>query len=129
MMNEVSVREISDISRLTALFYNTNKIKMTELADAETNPTGNLQDNGATPPVTTQTSSTHSPLEDTFVAPAKPPSHPHVEYGDADLQGCAGDLPDVHILGYENILFGIYQYWVHKNQGYHLDGIIREEGK
>ena len=65
MMHGISVEDIYAIVRPTVLFNQTNKLNITELIDAETDPTKKLQDNGATPPVVNQQSSTHSPLEDT----------------------------------------------------------------
>ena len=43
MMHEVSVGEIDTIILIMVLFYLTNKLKTTELTDAETNPTNKLQ--------------------------------------------------------------------------------------
>ena len=39
------------------------------------------------------------------------------------------NLPDVHLLGAYDMLFGVYQDWVHQNPGNHLDGGITEDGK
>ena len=59
MMYEVLVEEINSIVVSTVLFTHTNQIKITELADAKTDPTKNHQDNGTMPPLGTQPSSPH----------------------------------------------------------------------
>ena len=62
MMQEVSEGEIGAIIQPTVIFTHTNEIEVLELADAETNPTKNLQDNGATPPFGPHPSLPYSPL-------------------------------------------------------------------
>ena len=52
-MYKVSEREIDAIVRLTVLFYHTKQIGILELADTDTDPSENLQENGATLPVGT----------------------------------------------------------------------------
>ena len=81
------------------IFSRTDKLKITELANAETSPLENHQDNVATPLVNTQPSPTQSPLEETSVASSAPLSRPLIEAGDASLQAQEGDCPDVHLLG------------------------------
>ena len=71
--------EIDAIFRPTVIFSYTNKLKITELANAETNPPQNLQDNGATRPVSTQILLLHSLLEETSVASAEPLTLPRVK--------------------------------------------------
>ena len=46
----------------TVLFSHTNELEIQELADAETNPTKNLQEKGATPLLDTQPYLPHLPL-------------------------------------------------------------------
>ena len=111
------------------LFSFTNELKILELVDAETDPTENLQDNSATPPVGTEPALPHSPLEETLVASTEPPSFPRVEDGDAALQAYAGDLLDVRLLGADDMLFRLYQYWVQQNLGEYFDGRNAEDGK
>ena len=41
----------------------------------------------------------------------------------------ADDHPKVHLKAAANELFGVYQDWVHQNNGTHLDGGITEGGK
>ena len=106
------------------LFSHTNEIEIPELADAKTNPPKNLKDHGTTPPVGTHPSSSYSLLEYTSVALAEPPPCPLVEAGDIALQASPGDLLDVRLLGDDNMLFSVYQDWVHKNPGEHLDDVI-----
>ena len=124
IMHKVSLLDISDIFQPTMLFTHTNDLEIQELAHTNNNLAKNLQDNGATPQVGTHPSSPHSPLEDTLVATADPPTHSHVEARDTALQERAGDLPDVRFLGAKYMLFGVYQYqdWVHQNTGDNLDG-------
>ena len=38
-------------------------------------------------------------------------------------------LPEVHIRGADDTLYGVYQDWVHQNPGNHLDGEIKEDVK
>ena len=92
MMHKVSEIEIDTIVQPSVLFSHTNELEIPMLANANTNLTKNLQDNGATTPVVTQTSLLHSYLEDTSVALHQPPSGPRVETRDAALQARARDL-------------------------------------
>ena len=39
-----------------------------------------------------------------------------------------GDLPEVLPQGADDMLFGVYQDWVHQNPGNHLDDGITEDG-
>ena len=107
-MPEVSEGDTSAVVQPTALLSHTDELKIPELADIETDPIENLQDNGATPPVGTQPYLPHSPLEDTSAALAGPPPCPHVEAIDAAHQARTGELPYVHPLGSNNMLFGVY---------------------
>ena len=68
------------------LFSCIDDIEILDLDGYETNPPENHQDKGATPPVNTQLSPLHSPLEDASVAYSVPPTHPRVEAGNATLQ-------------------------------------------
>ena len=116
-MHKVSEGDINDIIQPTVLFSYTGELKIRELADAETNPSENLQDNGATLPVGTQISLPQSPLEEIMFASSEPPQCPRVEAGYAALQARAGDLLDVHLLGADNIPFRVYQDLVYQNPG------------
>ena len=111
------------------LFSCIDKFKLPELDDANTNPSENHQDNGDMPPVNTQPSTPHSPLEYASVASAAPPPHPRAKASNTNLQARDGDLPDVCLLGAEYMLYGVYQDWVHQNLGNHLDGGIVEDSK
>ena len=104
-------------------------IEIPELDDAETNPPENHKENGTTPLVNTQPLPPHSPVEDASVASYAPPPHQRVEAVNDSLQEQEGYLPDVHLLSTNYMLYGIYQYWVHQNQGDHLDGGIAEDSK
>ena len=64
---EVSVGEINATVQPTVLFSHPYELEIKELADADTNPTKNLQDNVAILLFGTQTSSPYSPLEKNLV--------------------------------------------------------------
>ena len=87
-----------------ALFSHTNKLKIPEIADAETKPPENHQDNGATMLVNTQTSPPHSLPEDTSVVSVDFLPCPRVKVGDAAIQAREGDLLDVRLLVFDNII-------------------------
>ena len=74
------------------------------------------------PPINTQISYLHSPLEDLSVASNEPLPCPRVKARDAAIQARAGDLQDVRFLCIDYMLYGVYQDWVHQNPGEHLDG-------
>ena len=128
-MQKVLVLEIDAIVQPMALFNHTNEFETIDLADADTKPTENHQDNYTTPSLGTQTSSTHSPLTDTPAALAEPLPRPYVEAGDAAVLACTGDIRGVSLLGADNMLFGVYQDWLNRNPGNHLNGGITEDGK
>ena len=127
--HEVSEGDLDAIARPTVLFSHTDKLKIPELDNSETDPPENHQDNGATLPVNTQPSPPHSPLEDTLVAFVEPPPRPHVEARDAALQAREGELLDFRLLGANYMLYGVYQYWVHQNPGNYLDRRSAEDIK
>ena len=128
-MHEVLEGDINAIAQPTVLFFHTDELNISDLANAETDPPENHQDNDSTPPVNTHPSLPHSPPEDTLVASDKPPPRPCVEARDADIQACEGDLPDVRLLGADYMLYGVYHDWVHQNPGDHLDVGIEEDSK
>ena len=120
-MNKVGEGKLVEISRSTVIFSCIDELEILELNYDETNPPENPQDNGATPPVNTQPSPPHSTLEDASMTSAVPPPRPRVEAGNTSLQVQEGDLPDLRLLGTDYMLYGVYQDWVHKNPGDHLD--------
>ena len=124
-INEIAEGALDTIVRPTMFFYHTDELKITDLANAETDPLENYQDNGATLPVNTQSSPPHSPPEDTSVASADPPPRPCIESGDAALQAQEGYLPDIRLLGANYMIYG----GVHQNPGDHLDGGIAGDSK
>ena len=129
MMHEVSEEDIDAIVQPTVLFSHTEEIEIPELADAKTDPTENIQDNGTTLPVSTQTCLPHSPLKETLVALAETLPYHSVEAGDVALQVRTEDLLDVCLLVNDENIFWVYQDWFHQNTGEHLDGRIAEDGK
>ena len=128
-MYEVSEEDIDAIARPTAIFYHTNELKITKLADAKTDQPKKHQENGTTLSVDTHPSPPHSPPEYTSVASAEPLPCPRIKAGDAALQVREGDLLDVRLLGADYMLYGVYQDWVHQNIGDHLDGGTAEDIK
>ena len=61
-MHDVMEGELDAIEQPTVLFSRIDKIELPELANSDTNPLENYQDNGAMPPVNTQPSLLQSPL-------------------------------------------------------------------
>ena len=128
-MREVLEGKIDTSLRPTALFSYTNELKILEIADTETDPPENLQENGAMPPVSTYPSLSYSSLKDTLVTLAKPTPRHRVEAGDATLQARAGDLPDVRLLGANHMLYGVLQDWVNQNLGENFYGGVVEDSE
>ena len=85
-MHEVAESKLVELTQPTVIFSRIDKLELPELDDAETDPSENLQENGATPPVLTHTSTPHSPLEDASAPPAASLPGPRVEAGDAAIQ-------------------------------------------
>ena len=110
-------------------YTHTNVIRIPEISNDKTDPTKNLHNNGAMPPLGTHPSSPHSHIEDAWVALSKTPPRTGIKAGDAVLQACVGDLPDVHLLGAEYMLFEVYVDCVHQNLRLLLYGGITDDGK
>ena len=85
-MHEVAEGKLFELARPTVILSCIEKLEISELDDAKTDPLESHQDNGATPPVNTQPSPLYSPLEDTLVASAAPPPRSLVEAGNAAIQ-------------------------------------------
>ena len=83
--------------------------KLPEVDNAKTDPSENHQDNGATPPVSTQPSPPYSSLKDNSVASAAPSPGPRIEAANTALQEQEGDLPDICLLNADYMLYGVYQ--------------------
>ena len=96
-----------------------------ELSNDDTKLAENHWDNDVLPLLGTQPYLPHPPLVDTKVAPFEPLTHPYIEAGDVPHIACMADLPEVHLKGAYNMLFGIYQVWVHQNIGKHMNGGIK----
>ena len=96
-MHKASEVDLVKLAQPIVLFYRIDELKIPELDDAETELPENHQDNGATPPVNTQPSPLHSPLEYVLVDSAAPPPIPHVNAGNAYLQAQKGCLTEVQI--------------------------------
>ena len=65
VMYQVLEGYLDPISQPTVILSHTDKLKLLELADADTDPPKNHQDNGAMSPVNTQPYLPNSPLEET----------------------------------------------------------------
>ena len=128
-MHKVAEGEIFGLARPTVIFSRIDELEIPELNDAETDPPENHQENGATLPVNTWLSPPYSPPEENSVESAATPPSPCVEAGDAALKAREGGLPDVQLLGSDYMLYGVYQDWVHRNPGYHLDEGKAEDSK
>ena len=123
-MHKVSEEDINAIVQPMELFTQHNNPYSTYLVNAESTPSENHQDNGASPSLCIQSSSPHSPLTNTLVVLYNYLLYPCAEAEDSDILACTADLPEVHLQVSEYILFGVYQYCVHQNPGNHLDGEI-----
>ena len=123
------IKDIDDIVQSAVIFNPTNELKMIELANNDTKPTENHQDIRSTPLFDNHASLPHSPLTETSAAPSKPPPLPCIESKDAIVLERAGDLTDFRLLGDNDMIFGVYQDWVHQNPGNQLDGRITKDGK
>ena len=126
---KVLVEDINSIIWPTVLFNHSNKLKITELSNTNTVPTKNHKDSGAMPPLVTQPYSPHLSLIDTLVSPVDPLPFPCVESWYAKFLVRTGDLPNVLLLGVKDMLFGVYQYYLHQNPVNYLHGRIAEDGK
>ena len=128
-MHDIHEEDIGAIIWKMALFTQPNKLETMYLADANIKPTKNHQDNGAFLELGTQPSFSKSPLIDTPVAPDKPPPCPCIDAGNTSFLTRVGELPEVRLQGSDNVLLGVYQYWMHQNPGNHIYGRITEDGK
>ena len=81
------------------------------------------------PPYVTQPPSLKSPLIDASVASEFTPLRPRVNDGDAALLESTADLPGVHLMAANDVIFRVYQDWLHKYIGTHMDGGINEYDK
>ena len=88
-------------------FTHPNKFNPLELTDAKTTPDENHKDNGATPPLITQTSFPHSPLIDALVATDEHPPHPCIEDSDAVCLAIMVEHPKFCIKGANDTLSGV----------------------
>ena len=111
------------------IFIQPDELGSNELANDKTTLTEKHQYNGASPSLVTQLHSPHSPLTDTAVALNKPPPRPFVEAVDAACLARDTDLPEVRLQLANNMIFWVYQDWVHQNPGNHMDGGSTEDGK
>ena len=60
---------------------------------------------------------------------ASPPPHTHSYASAAAQLAIDSDLKVVRLTDADDVLFGVYQDWVHQNSGTHLDGVINEDVK
>ena len=109
MIHDISEGEIEAIVQSAVILSHTRELETTDLADTDTNTDTDTDTDTDTETNTdpTHPSLLHSPLEDTLVAPEKPPPCTHIEDGDAAIQARAGYLLDVCLLGAKTILFEV----------------------
>ena len=100
-----------------------------ELVDEKTKTSENHQDNGATPSNVTQLSLPHSPLTDASVSSEPLPLLPRSNSDESSHLESTDEHPEVRFKASDNVLFSVYQYWVHQNPGTHQDVGINEDGK
>ena len=108
-IHEVSEGELVEHAQPTVLLSCIDELEISELDNAKTDPPENHQVNRTTPPVNTQPSLPHFPLEDAYVALAPLPPCVLIEAVNATLQAQEVDLPDVCLLGADYMLYGVYQ--------------------
>ena len=109
--------DIDGIDQPTEIFNQTNELNPTDTSNNKTTLAKNHQDNGAMPPLGTQPPSLHSLLAYTLVTTDKPLPCPCVESGYAAHLARKEDLPEVCIKISDNMIYEVYQDWVHQNPG------------
>ena len=81
------------------------------------------------PPLSTQPYLPQSPQIDTPEASNMPLPHLRVDASTSAHLASEVNLPGVRLMGADDVIFGVYQNWVHQNPGIHLDGVLDEDGK
>ena len=81
------------------------------------------------PPLSTQPFLLYSPPLDTPEALDTTLSRICVDESTNACLKSKGNLPGVCLTAANDVLFGVYQDWVHQNPGIHLDGEINEDVK
>ena len=112
-MHEVAEGDIDVISQPTALFTQPGELNTTDLYDANTTLAKNRKENGYLTPLGTQPYLPKSPLTDAFVAPNETLTCPCVEAGNSTHLASAEYLLEARIKGAYNMIYGVYQEWVH----------------
>ena len=123
-MYEVAEVNIEDFSQPTELFTQPDKVDPTEIANDDTTPAETYQDNGTMPTHGTQPSSPHSPLTYASVDLEPPLLRPCVDDGAVACLASTTELPKVRLKAANDVLFSVYQDWLHHNPVTHLDGGI-----
>ena len=104
------------------------ELKIPYLDDFDTDPTKNLQYNGAAPPVSTKLFFRNLPWKTPWLSWSSL-CHATVLGPETLLSKCTGDLLDVLLLGANEVLDRLYQHWVHQNLEERLDGRVAEDSK
>ena len=108
-MHKVAEVDLKEITQPIELFTQPNKLDPMELADDETFPAENHQDNDNMSSHVTQPSLLYSPLKDSLVTLEPLPLHPCVDSGDIIRLASTSDQPKVGCKSDGNALFGVYQ--------------------
>ena len=80
-------------------------------------------------PIITEPPSQSPPPVDTLYTPYSPLPGPREDAIDDACLSIKSNLPGDHPIAADDMLFNIYQDWVHQNPGTHLNGGIEEDGK
>ena len=86
-------------------------------------------DDSKTQPLLTQPTSKYPPLVDAPDAPDSPPTLTREYASNITHLASKSNLPGDRLTAADDILFEIYQDWVHQNPGTYLDGGIEEDGE
>ena len=97
-----------------------------ELALGESTQTETPLYDGETPPLLTQPPSQYTPLVDVPDTLVSPPPRPHKDRSNAVCLASESNLPVDRLTAADDMLFRIYQDWVHQHFGTHLDREIKE---
>ena len=81
------------------------------------------------PPLLNQSPSQPSLPVDAANATESPPPGVWEDESEASCLASIGNLPGENLMAVDDNILGVYQDWLHKNTGTHLDGRIKEDGK
>ena len=128
-IHKVAVVKLEEFSQPMKLFTQPKEVEPKEISNDETTPAKNHQDNGDTPLHINQPYFPCSPLTDASVASELPLLQPLINTGAAAHPSRNSKLPKVCVMAAANVLFSVYQDWVHQNTVTHMDDGINNNGK